>query len=155
MHGMKHRAVHFQFPRLSIHALNEGLPRSGGVQGECECGIIGRLHHDGVDEFLHAEFLVFGEINLRSADSGHFRIGFHPVVQADLPRPDGIEHDMEGHELEHAGGIAPFIGAIFLQHLARCGVDRDRPQIRRPGDGGRRRRRGRGSPRQGAAEGRP
>ncbi|MGY4437194.1 hypothetical protein ACVWWO_009671 [Bradyrhizobium sp. F1.13.1] len=48
------------------------------------------------------------------------------VGQLDVALLDGVEDDLRGHQLHHAGGRAQFVGVLLEQHAAAGGLDQDR-----------------------------
>ena len=48
------------------------------------------------------------------------------VGQLDVTLLDGVEDDLGGHQLHHAGGRAQLVGVLLEQHAAAGGFDQDR-----------------------------
>ncbi len=133
MDGREARRRHPEFVRLLLHQPHEPLRRTRHVQGEGDGGVVRRLDHQGVEELLHGEGLVLGEVDLRAPDAGRLRRRRDRLLKVERLLSDPLQDDQQVHQLHDARRVALGVGVLLEDRPARLRVHHDRPDIRRPG----------------------
>ena len=127
---MKGGVFHAEFARLGIHQGNKRLAAPGTMFSEGDGGIVGRLDHQGEQQVVDGELFALFQVHLGSAHVRGRRAGGHDIGQADFALLNQIEHDIQVHQLKHAGGISGFDRVFHEQRFAAVSIDHDGADVR-------------------------
>jgi len=123
MHRMKFRIFHAQFLRLLVHQDNKPVLGPSNMRRQGNGGIVGGLHHQGIQQILHRKLLLGVEIHLGATGLGRFRRHLHHLVQFQGSLPDTLQDHVEIHQFEHAGRVQFGVGIGLKQNLAAVSLD--------------------------------
>jgi len=117
--------AHAELAGTDRHEPGEILDRPADPFRQGHRDIIGRLGGERADRLVDADRLAGAEAELRRRHGGSARAHRHPVIEAERPRRQPLEHHVEGHHLGDRRGVALRVGLPRIQDFAGPGVDHE------------------------------
>jgi hypothetical protein len=114
--------VHAEFPRLLVHKLGKGLLGAGQAFGEHDAGIVAGLDDDTAQQVLDADFRADLDEHLRAAHTPGLLADGQLVLERQPPILQGLEDQVDGHDLAHGCGRHGVMGVLLEQHGPGLGV---------------------------------
>ncbi len=115
--------VHPQLLRAQGHQGGELAFRSADPLGHGHGHVIGRLHRHRPDRLVHRDAVAGAHAEAGRGRAGGVGRDIDPVRQGQLARLQGLEGQVERHQLGDRRRIARAVGVLLVEHLAGVGVD--------------------------------
>ena len=116
---------HAEFAGLGVHELDECLDRAAGDARQRMRGIVGRLDHHCIDEFLDRKRFARIEKYLCAAHLGILRGHLDGGGERQRAARQFVVEHGKRHQLGHARRRSDDVGPILEDHVARRGIHDD------------------------------
>ena len=127
MDRVKHGVCHAELLSSPIHELDEPVSAPGDLLSESRRRVVGGLDHQSVQHLVNRERLLVGQPHPRTTDMRGFGAHGDLVLKGKLFLFDLLQDDEQVHQFQNTSRITLRVGLVFVQDLARGGVQNDGP----------------------------
>ena len=108
-----------------VHEFDERLLRARDLDGQGDRGVVGRVHHQRVEQFLDGDLLLVHKPHLRAAGSCRLGGDGDGGVERQVAVLDFLRDDEKGHQLGDARRRILHVGVVLEEHAPGRGVEHD------------------------------
>ena len=112
-------------PGLRVHPLDEQLLAPREVLGDGLRRVVGRRDADPLQENLEGHGLPGDQPHPEARGAHRGVADADGLREGDLPRPEIVVRDVEGHQLDEAGRSAVTLGVLRVEDLAGGEIDEE------------------------------
>ncbi len=99
------------------------------MNGQGHRCIVGRFHHECVEQIINRETLTVTEVNLRSTHASGLCSYCDRIRKPQVMPLNILQYDQEIHEFYNAGRIDVCVCMVIKKNIPRLGIDGNRSNI--------------------------